>query len=115
MVGIEPADASVSGEDVLDAGFEGEGVFRKAEAGIEHSAGGIIEERQKHRLAQPALFIGNLHRVHPVCLHALKRSEEVELQVFLLGVLLDAPLPLKPCRAHQTRQEGGRGGSGDGS
>ena len=60
----EPAYASVSGQDVTDADLEGDRALAPCPAGVEDSAGGVVEEGQQDGDAAAPVRVGQLQGVH---------------------------------------------------
>ena len=73
----------MSGHDVTDAGLEGDRGLAESPAGVDHPAGGVVEEGEQEGDAAAALGVGQARSVHEVGLNTLQRGEELELQVLL--------------------------------
>ena len=113
MIAIQATDAAMSGQDVTDAGLEGDRGLAEPPAGVDHPAGGVVEEGEQEGDAPAALGVGQARSVHEVGLHTFQRGEELEFQV-LLGMRLPlACRAVQAGRAHQPGQRGTGGGASD--
>ena len=113
VVAIQATDAAMSGQDVMDAGLEGDCGLAESPAGVDHPAGGVVEEGEQQGDAAAAVGVGQAWSVHEVGLNTLQRGEELELQVLLAVRLPLAGRALQAGRAHQPGQRGAGGGAGD--
>ena len=103
----------MSGQDVTDAGFEGDCGLAESPAGVDYPAGGVVEEGQKQSGTAPTAGLRQAWPVHEVGLNTFQRSEELELQVLLAVCLPLAGGALQAGRAHQPGQRGVGGSAGD--
>ena len=103
----------MSGHDVTDAGLEGDRGLAESPAGVDHPAGGVVEEGEQEGDAAAAVGVGQARSVHEVGLNTLQRGEELELQVLLAVRLPLAGRAVQAGRTHQPGQRGAGRGAGD--
>ena len=113
MIAIQATDAAMSGKDVTDAGLEGDRGLAEPPAGVDHPAGGVVEEGEQQGDAAAALGVGQTRSVHEVGLHTFQRGEELEFQVLLAVRLPLACRAVQAGRAHQPGQRGAGRSAGD--
>ena len=66
MVAIQATDAAMSGQDVTDAGLEGDRGLAESPAGVDHPAGGVVEEGEQQGGTAPTAGVRQAWSVHEV-------------------------------------------------